>query len=244
MTLRYLLATLSLLMVLLGVESVINHVQSDLTKFPPLETVKMWNLLYYNFPPHWPSNDREFFNPEQIVATGFEVTYDRIFFSTPRLFSGVPATLSTISRIDHGDSPILSAYPDWSHHAAGTKSYNCSDIGLVSVYRIKLDRCNRLWALDSGVSRSLEDFEVTCPPKILIYDTETDNVVRRIDFPSEVIRGESLYTNLIIDDTTSKIENNCDDVFVYITDTVEPGKSQTSREDTNKGISYKRRGDW
>uniref|UniRef100_A0A1B0DBP4 Bee-milk protein n=1 Tax=Phlebotomus papatasi TaxID=29031 RepID=A0A1B0DBP4_PHLPP len=202
MTLRYLLATLSLLMVLLGVESVINHVQSDLTKFPPLETVKMWNLLYYNFPPHWPSNDREFFNPEQIVATGFEVTYDRIFFSTPRLFSGVPATLSTISRIDHGDSPILNAYPDWSHHAAGTKSYNCSDIGLVSVYRIKLDRCNRLWALDSGVSRSLEDFEVTCPPKILIYDTETDNVVRRIDFPSEVIRGESLYTNLIIDDTT------------------------------------------
>lgn len=45
----------------------------------------------------------------------------------------------------------------------------------------------------------------------------------RIDFPREVIRGESLYTNMIIDETTSRPENHCDDVFVYISDTVEPG---------------------
>lgn len=44
---------------------------------------------------------------------------------------------------------------------------------------MKIDSCNRLWALDAGVSRSLEDFEVTCPPKILIYDLNTDQVVRR-----------------------------------------------------------------
>lgn len=74
---------------------------------------------------------------------------------------------------------LFQAYPDWSHHAAGLKEYNCSDIGLVSVYRLKIDSCNRLWALDAGVSRSLEDFEVTCPPKILIYDLNTDQVVRR-----------------------------------------------------------------
>uniref|UniRef100_A0A1B0CXD0 Putative major royal jelly protein n=1 Tax=Lutzomyia longipalpis TaxID=7200 RepID=A0A1B0CXD0_LUTLO len=223
MIVRNILLCVSLLaLVVIGTDAVINSVPSDLNGPPPLETVKMWDLLYYDFPPHWPSSNPDFYNPEQVVATGLEVTHDRIFVATPRLFSGVPATLSSISRIDHGDSPALSAYPDWSHHAAGTKSYNCSDIGLVSVYRMKLDRCNRLWALDAGVSRSLEDFEVTCPPKILVYDTDTDNVVRRIDFPSEVVRGESLYTNLIIDDTTAKRENHCDDVFVYITDTVEP----------------------
>lgn len=48
----------------------------------------------------------------------------------------------------------------------------------------------------------------------------------RIDFPPEVIRGESLFTNLVIDETTSQPSNNCDDVFVYITDTVEPGKAK------------------
>lgn len=49
----------------------------------------------------------------------------------------------------------------------------------------------------------------------------------RIDFPPEVIRGESLFTNMVIDETTSQPSNNCDDVFVYITDTVEPGTFRT-----------------
>ncbi|XP_052868812.1 major royal jelly protein 1-like [Anopheles cruzii] len=190
---------------------------------PPFETVKQWNLLSYNFPWDYPVSNKNFYNAENVVATGLEVGYDRIFIATPRLFAGVPATLSSIPRGTSGDSPTLQAYPSWSHHRAGTNDYNCSDIGLVSVYRIRIDSCNRLWALDAGVSRSLEDFEVTCPPKILIYDLQTDQVVRRIDFPPEVIRGESLYTNIIVDETTSRPEKNCDDVFVYITDTVAPG---------------------
>uniref|UniRef100_A0A182Q364 Bee-milk protein n=1 Tax=Anopheles farauti TaxID=69004 RepID=A0A182Q364_9DIPT len=188
-----------------------------------VETVKQWNLLTYNFPWDYPVSNKDFYNPENIVATGIEVGYDRIFIATPRLFSGVPATLSSISRDSHGDSPTLQAYPLWSHHRAGTNEYNCSDIGLVSVYRVRIDSCNRLWALDAGVSRSLEDFEITCPPKILVYDLHTNQVVRRIDFPPEVIRGESLYTNIIVDETTSRKKNHCDDVFVYMTDTVAPG---------------------
>lgn len=146
---------------------------------PPLETVKQWNLLTYNFPYDWPSANSDFYNPENVVATGIDVGHQRIFISTPRLFSGVPATLSTISRNGFGDSPVLQAYPDWSHHTAGLRQYNCSNIGLVSVYRMRIDSCNRLWALDAGVSRSLEDYEVTCPPKILVYDLNTDRVVRR-----------------------------------------------------------------
>ncbi|XP_049280715.1 major royal jelly protein 1-like [Anopheles funestus] len=188
-----------------------------------METVKQWNLLNYNFPWDYPVSNKDFYNAENVVATGIEVGYDRIFLATPRLFAGVPATLSSISRDSYGDSPTLEAYPSWSHHRAGTNEYNCSDIGLVSVYRIRIDSCNRLWALDAGVSRSLEDFEITCPPKILVYDLYTNQVVRRIDFPTEVIRGESLFTNIIVDETTSSKENHCDDVFVYITDTVAPG---------------------
>uniref|UniRef100_A0A182QQT8 Bee-milk protein n=1 Tax=Anopheles farauti TaxID=69004 RepID=A0A182QQT8_9DIPT len=188
-----------------------------------MEVVKQWNLLNYNFPWDYPASSKEFYNPENVVATGMEVGYDRIFIATPRLFSGVPATVSSIPRGTNGDSPVLQAYPDWTHHRAATKEYNCSDIGLVSVYRLRIDSCNRLWALDAGVSRSLEDFEVTCPPKILVYDLHTDQVVRRIDFPPEVVRRESLYTNIIVDETSSRPENNCDDVFVYITDTVAPG---------------------
>ena len=73
----------------------------------PLETIKQWNLLNFNFPWDWPFSDKDLFNPEQIVTTGMEVGIDRIFMATPRLFSGVPATLSAMSRSSIGDSPIL-----------------------------------------------------------------------------------------------------------------------------------------
>lgn len=45
----------------------------------------------------------------------------------------------------------------------------------------------------------------------------------RIDFPADVIKSDSLLTNIVIDETTSHPENHCDDVFVYMTDTVSPG---------------------
>lgn len=195
---------------------------SEIANGQNLETIKQWNLFNFNFPWDWPTSDKSLFNPEQIVTTGFEIGNNRIFIATPRLFSGVPATISTVRKDAIGDSPVLEAYPHWGHHTAGLKQYNCSDLGLISVYRLKIDSCNRLWAVDSGVSRSLEDFEVTCPPKILVYDLNTDQVVRRIDFPEEVVKKDSLFTNIIVDETASRPENHCDDVMVYITDTVAP----------------------
>ncbi|KAH8335631.1 hypothetical protein KR074_007384 [Drosophila pseudoananassae] len=187
---------------------------------PGLQVAKQWKLLRYNFEPQAPVSDPNFYNGQNVLITGLAVTEDRIFVATPKLFSGVSSTVSWVSKDQFGDSPILNAFPDWSFSNTGRSDFNCSDLILTSVYRLRLDSCNRLWLLDAGISRSLEDFEVTCPPKILVVDLATDRVVRRIDFPPEVLRGESLFTNMVIDETTAK---GCDDVFVYITDTVEPG---------------------
>lgn len=73
----------------------------------PVEVLKQWSLLNFNFPFDWPVNDKSLFNAEQIVTTGFEVGVDRIFLATPRLFSGVPATISSVPRDVVGDSPVL-----------------------------------------------------------------------------------------------------------------------------------------
>lgn len=59
-----------------------------------LETLKQWSLLSYNLPLDFPANDLEFYNPKNIVATGFAIAKNRLFLATPRLFSGVPATLT------------------------------------------------------------------------------------------------------------------------------------------------------
>lgn len=74
---------------------------------PPVEVIKQWNLATYDFPYDWPVNDKDLYNGEQIVTTGFEIGNNRIFIATPRLFSGVPATISTVSRDNVGDSPVL-----------------------------------------------------------------------------------------------------------------------------------------
>ena len=70
--------------------------------------------MNYDFLPSLPENDKNFYNPERIVTTGFEIGKNRIFLATPRLFAGVPATLSTVSRDGSGDSPVVKvSFNNW-----------------------------------------------------------------------------------------------------------------------------------
>ncbi|CAG4979933.1 protein yellow [Colias croceus] len=188
-----------------------------------LETVNQWNFLQFDFPPDPVLLEK--FQPENTVPTGLEIGWDRLYLGIPRLRAGVPATLAWVPRsLPPGVSPVLQAYPDWSWHTAGRGDINCT--GLISVYRVRADRCNRLWVLDAGVLTSIDDFRRVCPPKILVFDMATDRLVRSIYFPRELLRPASLLTNIVLDDTRSSSAHhaaNCDNVFAYISDTVAPG---------------------
>lgn len=74
---------------------------------PQLQILKQWNLVNFDFPYDWPVNDKDLYNSEQVVSTGIEIGRDRLFLATPRLFSGVPATLTSVERNSFGDSPVL-----------------------------------------------------------------------------------------------------------------------------------------
>lgn len=160
------------------------------TKAETLETVAQWQLLDFALP-----YDRGFLNQyqqENIVLTGIEIAWDRIFVSTPRLRAGVPATLSFFPRrIPLGSSPQLQAYPSWDWHGAGKGEINCTR--LISVYRTRLDSCDRLWVVDAGVMTSIDDFMAVCPPKIVVFDLKTDQVVRHVTFPREVSKVTFLF---------------------------------------------------
>ncbi|KAK6623892.1 hypothetical protein RUM44_010748 [Polyplax serrata] len=183
-----------------------------------LDVLHQWNFLSYELPYDYPVNGG--YVPENNVFTGMEVGWSRIFLAIPRLRVGVPATLVSIPRTRGGElsSPVLKAYPNWEFHSSNGHGVNCS--GLISVYRIRADRCNRLWVLDSGVSTSLQDFTVVCPPKILVFDMSTDQLVKSITFPREVLRPNTLLTNLVIDDTSGY--GSCDDSYIYMSDTAAP----------------------
>lgn len=68
---------------------------------------------------------------------------------------------------------------------------------------------------------SIDDFTRVCQPKIVIIDLLTDQVIRTVVFPRQVLRPASLLTNLVIDES---VQGKCDNAFVYITDTAAPGK--------------------
>lgn len=182
-----------------------------------METLNQWNLADFNFPRNY---DLSQFRPENTVFTGLEITEDRFFVAFPRLRVGVPATVGMIPRnTPKGSSPVIQAYPDWSFHTIGQGNNNSCD-GLTSVYRLRQDSCNRLWALDSGIMTSLDDFRRVCPPKIMIFDLSTNQVARTVIFPREVLRPNSLLANLIIDES---VQGPCDSAMVYIADTAAPG---------------------
>ncbi|KAK2586171.1 hypothetical protein KPH14_001438 [Odynerus spinipes] len=181
-----------------------------------LETITQWSFLDFALP--YDRGFRENFRPENSVPTGIDVSWHRIFVSVPRLRLGVPSTLNFIPRnVPLGSSPKLQAYPSWDWHSAGKGEINCSQ--MISVYRTRIDRCNRLWVLDSGIMTSIDFFTPVCPPKLLIFDLQTDTLVREYTFPRESLRPNSLFTNLVIDE----VRGACDNAFVYITDTAGPG---------------------
>lgn len=90
--------------------------------------------MSYNLPWDFPANDKEFNDPEAIIVTGIAVDYDRIFVATPRLYSGVPATISTVARKDVGDSPALEVI----NHSIRTYIENLIKYTIISVGISKL----------------------------------------------------------------------------------------------------------
>lgn len=66
-----------------------------------------------------------------------------------------------------------------------------------------------MWVLDTGKLGSVQ----TCPPKILIYFLETNDVVKRYDFSPSEFRNASLFATPVVD-----IRDSCDDSYVYRAD--------------------------
>jgi hypothetical protein len=80
-----------------------------------LETIAQWQLMNFAFP-YDPAFHMQF-EPENVVPTGIEVGWHRIFIAMPRLRSGVPATIAYIPRdIPLGSTGLqLQVHP--SHHS-------------------------------------------------------------------------------------------------------------------------------
>lgn len=104
---------------------------------------------------------------------------------------------------------LLKPYRGFENNRAG----DCEN-GLSTVYRIKVDRCHRLWVLDVGTTGIGKDTRQVCPYSINIFDLKTDKRIHRYEF-----RKEDTNSNTFIANTLVNVgPDSCDDAHAYFSD--------------------------
>ncbi|KAL0893023.1 hypothetical protein ABMA27_014679 [Loxostege sticticalis] len=177
-----------------------------------LQVVRQWKKLEFNFPndaTRKTAIEKRFYVPGKCVPIDMDfhdrqdAQKSRIFVTIPRFGEGCPVTLGTVDDQGH-----ITGYPDYSWH--DNQGKNCK--GLTSVYRVAIDKCNRLWVMDAGKIGSKQH----CPPQLLAFDLSSDRLVYR-----HVVNASNyVSTSLLITPVVDVIgtSDNCKDTFVYVAD--------------------------
>ncbi|KAH8412538.1 hypothetical protein KR009_002828 [Drosophila setifemur] len=165
----------------------------------------------------WTAIERGAFKPANVIPFGLEVAGHRLFITTPRWRSGVPASLAYLDLNDtssdqFGLKPALKPFPSWQAH-----SLQEAEPELVSPFRVRADRCGRLWVLDSRISGILEQTKIYGAPQLLVYDLHNDDLLRRHVLPEGQFKQGSLFANLAVEDA------DCENTYVYAADLGSPG---------------------
>lgn len=90
---------------------------------------------------------------ENNIPVGANVWRNRLFITVPRRQLGIPSTLNYVSldnKVKH--NVRLISYPNWKLNLYPPDD-NIND-HFVSMYRIAIDPCDRLWAIDTGILES------------------------------------------------------------------------------------------
>ncbi|XP_075972270.1 protein yellow-like [Anticarsia gemmatalis] len=177
-----------------------------------LQEMFSWNVLDWNYPDPYSRQQAiqsGALMPENALPVGIERWRNKLFVSVPRWKEGIPATLNYIPLDEpYTPSPKLNPYPSF----AGNELGNCQT-GLNTVYRIKADKCDRLWVLDVGTYGFAPNVTNLCPYSLNVYDLHTDQRIRRYVFRPEDIVPSTFIANIALDEGKT-----CDDTFAYLSD--------------------------
>ncbi|XP_023022865.2 L-dopachrome tautomerase yellow-f2 [Leptinotarsa decemlineata] len=138
---------------------------------------------------------------------------NKLFITVPRRRLGIPSTLNYVSL----DNPIrhntpLIPYPNWKKNLYPDPQNTGQNF--LSVYRVAVDPCDRLWFVDTGVLELPGNATKVKPPTLVIMDLNTDQVIHTFQIPADSLKPKTSLTSISVDVT----ENTCGDAYAYITD--------------------------
>nr|AAV90959.1 major royal jelly protein 3 [Apis mellifera carnica] len=131
---------------------------------------------------------------------------DKTFVTIERN-NGVPSSLNVVTNKKGKGGPLLRPYPDWSF----AKYEDCS--GIVSAFKIAVDKFDRLWVLDSGL---VNNNQPMCSPKLLTFDLKTSKLVKQVEIPHNIAVNATTGMGELVSLAVQAIDRT--NTMVYIAD--------------------------
>ncbi|XP_012287935.1 protein yellow [Orussus abietinus] len=183
----------------------------------PLEEVYSWKQVDYNFPndsvrqKYIATGD---FIQENNLPLGLNIWKNKMFITVPRWKKGIAANLNyfLMNETNSADakSPKLTPYPDWETNDINSSS----DSKIVNFFRVRVDACDRLWGVDTGVDDIVGDGTSVIPSTLVVFDLNTDKIIRRYPLKDSDKKPDSFFADLVVDVD----RDDCDNAHAYISD--------------------------
>jgi len=210
----------------------------DLGLAAKLEEKFKWKEVSYA----WPSEQAKEeaitsgrYKPENNLPLGLDVWKDKLFITVPRWKSGVASSLNYVKVSSAEQSPVLTPYPNWEANTIesdGTGSGEtvkgradakkaevvdgalADNSSIISTFRVRVDECDRLWVMDTGLADILGNPKQIAPNALVIFDLNTDKLIRRYTFQPSDIKENTFFANVIVDIP----KNECENAYAYMPD--------------------------
>uniref|UniRef100_A0A1B0GKW3 Major royal jelly protein n=2 Tax=Lutzomyia longipalpis TaxID=7200 RepID=A0A1B0GKW3_LUTLO len=174
-----------------------------------LKEIFKWKQVYYEgIPPEITGYDN--YNN---VPMGVTHHKGRLFVAIPRRAPNVLSTLNVISLSEakSTESPLLLPYPSLDMNRLDSSLPQ--EERFTSVYRMRMDVCDRLWFVDTGRYVTNDGSMKGHPSVVYAIDTTTDTVAERFPYPNNVLDENGASISVAVDIPNDK---DCGGAFVYI----------------------------
>uniref|UniRef100_A0A1B0CTH0 Putative major royal jelly protein n=1 Tax=Lutzomyia longipalpis TaxID=7200 RepID=A0A1B0CTH0_LUTLO len=174
-----------------------------------LKEIFKWKQVYYEgIPPEITGYDN--YNN---VPMGVTHHKGRLFVAIPRRAPNVLSTLNVISMSEakSTESPLLRPYPSLEMNRLDSSLPK--EERFTSIYRMRMDTCERLWFVDTGRHVTNDGSMKGHPSVVYAIDTTTDTVAERFVYPSNVMDANGASISVAVDIPNDK---DCGGAFVYI----------------------------
>uniref|UniRef100_A0AAG5CXC7 Yellow protein n=1 Tax=Anopheles atroparvus TaxID=41427 RepID=A0AAG5CXC7_ANOAO len=179
-----------------------------------VDEVLKWQKVEYDVPAEVLQRENGYI-PIGNIPMGAVHYKNRVFVAVARRRWGIPSTLNVvdISPPFPNSNVVLKPYPNFELNELRADLQPDAN-RIVTVYRPRVDRCDRLWFVDTGMMEIPGNFTVVQRPSVWSIDLKTNTPIHRFEIPKEAVETGYGLTSITLDVDPS----DCEKVFVYISD--------------------------